>query len=338
MEKKFLRFLTVSLLFLSSSTAIQTTQEVSAAEISGITESTNSQKVKVIKQHNSQNPYLTNEQFKQLIKLLKPSYEKYLKEQKTATANHPVAQAIPKKPTPKQPKIAKNAVSLMSFIANDNSLTSQQKKAAKTAADILKTGKSANQPAPTWFKKYVNLNSSTDATSSSNIRLSLKSLANVNQTRIAVGEKALKVSLPLIAISMIDADYQKRGGLEQPHYYEYNNNLENIAGGTEPIAKWLSEKANWQWDVKKAPDLSPYQFSPNWSNIKYDNAVFGTNGYKTAGHYLNLVNKQHRVMGMAHMTKTSYGFVDTFNANYKGSSGALSFSQYKKLVTKWLKK
>ncbi|WP_233553586.1 CAP domain-containing protein [Lactobacillus sp. ESL0228] len=336
MKKKFLIFLTVSFIFWSGITVIQTAQEISATEISNTKANTNMQKAKVIKQPISQNPYLTNEQFKQLLKLLKPSYEKYLKDQKSnGTVNKETSSTTPNK----QPSIAtKNAISLMIFIANDNSLTVKQRQAAKNAANLLKTGKSNNQPAPSWFKKYVDLTSPQDATNSSNIRVSLKNLAKVNQARTAIGEKALKVSLPLIAISMIDADYQKRGGLTQPHYYEYTNNLENIAGGTEPVAKWLSEEINWKWDVKKTPSLAPNEFSPNWSNIKYDNAVFGTNGYRTAGHYLNLVNKQHRVMGMAHMTKSNYGFVDILNANYKDSSSAISFNQYKKLVTKWLKK
>lgn len=236
---------------------------------------------------------------------------------------------------------SKNAASLMDFIANDSSLTSIQKQEAQKAAKLLRTGIIDGQPqkaAPSWFNTYVSLGSKNDATSSANIVASLQSLANVNKERTAIGVGELKISPTSTAISMIDADYQKQGSLNHPGFYGYRHNLENLSAGSEPVSNWMTEQEDWQWNVKKNPSLAPYEFSPNWWDSVYTQAVLGTNGYRTAGHYTNLVNKEHRVMGMAHMTQTPYGGVDAFNATSQGEDGAITLTQYKNLIKQWLSK
>lgn len=234
---------------------------------------------------------------------------------------------------------SKSAASFMDFIAKKKALTSAQKNEAKKAAKLLKTGKLGATAAPSWFTTSVKLGSPDDATSAANIAASLPNLISINQKRAKLGEKRLKISLISTAISMIDSDYQKRGGLAHPQYYHYAGNLENLAAGSNPVTMWLNEKANWKWDVKKTPSLARYQFSPNWSNAKYTHAVLGTNGYKTAGHYTNIVNKKHRVMGMAHMTQSpDYGYVDAYNATNKGTKSAITLTKYRALVKEWLAK
>lgn len=234
---------------------------------------------------------------------------------------------------------SKNAANFMDFIAKKKSLTSAQKNEAKKAAKLLRTGKLGATAAPSWFTTTVKLGSPDDATSAANIAASLPNLTSLNQKRAKLGEKRLKISLISTAISMIDSDYQKRGGLAHPQYYHYAGNLENLAAGGNPVTMWLGEKANWKWDVKKTPSLARYQFAPNWSNKKYTHAVLGANGYKTAGHYTNVVNKNHRVMGMAHMTQSpDYGYVDAYNATNKGAKSAIALTKYRALVKEWLAK
>lgn len=233
----------------------------------------------------------------------------------------------------------KNAAGLMDFIAKKGHLTAAQKSEAKKAAKMLRTGELGNQTAPSWFKTYVSLSDADDATSSSNVVATIANLEQVNKERAAIGKKKLKISLISTAISMIDCDYQKRDSLVHPQYYKHAGNIENLAAGSDPVSMWMNEKANWQWDVQKSPSLARYQFSPNWNSAAYNHAVLGTNGYKTVGHYTNIVNKKHRVMGMAHMTKNpTYGYADAYNATSKGAKSAITLAKYKSLVNKWLVK
>ncbi len=136
---------------------------------------------------------------------------------------------------------------------------------------------------------------------------------------------------------MLDSNYQKRGDLAHPRYYHYADNLENLAAGDSPVKLWMSEKADWNWNVQKTPSLARYEYSPNWNSNAYKNTVLGTNGYKLSDHYTNIVNKQHWVIGMAHMTQNSpYRYVDAYNATNKDAKSAISLAKYKSLIKQWL--
>nr|WP_254261655.1 CAP domain-containing protein [Lactobacillus helveticus] len=161
-------------------------------------------------------------------------------------------------------------------------------------------------------------------------------MENANSARAKVGSRRLKVSPILTAISMIDADYQKQGGVHHPQYYKYEDSLENISAGSEPITIWMTEKNNWKEDVRKNSSLKSLEFHPNWDNQAYTDAVMGAHGYKVAGHYTNLVNRNHRIMGMAHMTDNNYGYADVYNTSSKNNKGSLTLEQYNSLVNKWL--
>lgn len=87
---------------------------------------------------------------------------------------------------------------------------------ARTAAKLLRTGNLSSQSAPSWFNKYVKLGAAKDATSATNLKASIQDLENANSARAKVGSRRLKVSPILTAISMIDADYQKQGGVQSP--------------------------------------------------------------------------------------------------------------------------
>ncbi|WP_236629324.1 MULTISPECIES: SLAP domain-containing protein [Lactobacillus] len=136
---------------------------------------------------------------------------------------------------------SKNAASLMDYLVKSSSLSKTQRKEAKTAAKMLKTGKLNSKGAPSWFSKYVNLGAKDDSTSVANIKAGLKGLEEVNQARAKAGSKALKVSPVLMAISLIDADYQKQGGINHPAYYQYHGSLENLSAGEDPIQIWMAE-------------------------------------------------------------------------------------------------
>lgn len=114
--------------------------------------------------------------------------------------------------------------------------------------------------------------------------------------------------------------------------------MENIATqsvGLDPVDTWLSEKKSWNYDVKKNHSLKPAKYSPTWT-ATYDAAVEGTNGYKMAGHYLNLINRNYRVMGFANVSNTGYGNADSYLGSSKGPG--ISVAKYKALVNAWANK
>lgn len=230
----------------------------------------------------------------------------------------------------------KTAVSLMNYLAASGSLTKAQRKSAKDAAALLKNGKFGHYRRPSWFKSAVSLGSPKDATSSANIKAALPFLRAVNRTRSKVGARSLKVSPLLMATAMLNADYQKNDNRQHSHFFK-KFGLENLAFGEGPIQLWMAERKAWQYDVRKSPSLKKAQYHPSWS-ATYDKAVIGTNGFKMTGHYLNLVNKRHRVMGWAHMTDYDprFGSVDSFMAADKGAG--MSVAKYASLVNAWLNK
>lgn len=253
-----------------------------------------------------------------------------------------------KKPKQKANKYdkSKNAASLMDFIANDASLTSAQREEAQKAANLLRTGEIVDHAPtgdqswgkPSWFDKCVSLGEKSDSTNALNIKATLNSLERVNKERAAVGINELKVSPTSTAISMLDADYLKKFDFDHPLHYGYHFNRENLAlGSGEPVGMWMTEKTDWLWNVKKNPSLAPFEFTSNWSDKDYDDAILGLNGYKTAGHYTNLVDKTYRVMGLARIIDITFNY-SSYNATAQGEDGAITVAQYKRLVTEWLKK
>lgn len=234
-------------------------------------------------------------------------------------------------------KAASNAASLMTYLSKNKSLTSAQRNAAKQAKKLITTGRTAKKGAPSWYHQYVNLNSEKDATSASNIKKALPYFAQVNSARRSEGARSLKVSPLLTAAAMLNADYQKRNGLKHSHYFKFLG-LENLAAqsdGLNPIDNWMQEKKNWEYDVKKTPALKKYKYYPVWNSL-YDKAAMGVNGYKEVGHYLNLIDKSHRVMGFANMTDTSFENADSFMGSSKGAG--IPVAKYTKLVNEWLNK
>lgn len=230
--------------------------------------------------------------------------------------------------------VKKNAADLMNYLANSTSLTNAQKSEATKAEQLLKTGTVDGQVAPNWFNR-VSLTDKNDATSAKNIKTAVSYMNKANAARKNNGVDELKVSPVLTAIAIIDSDYQQQGGLEHPSYY--SRGLENLSAGADPIQMWLSEKSNWQYDVKKNSNLSKYEFTPDWGNSEYSNAVMGQNGYKTAGHYLNLLNSTHTVMGFGHLSTGSYGSADAFIGDDSNSDAGIPVNQFESLVNTWLK-
>ncbi len=234
-------------------------------------------------------------------------------------------------------KAAGNAADLMTYLSKSKSLSKSQRSSASTAAHLLKTGRLGKKAAPSWYKEYVNLNAEKDATSSANIKAVLPYLSEVNSARHQEGAHSLKVSPVLMAASMLNADYQKRGGLKHSHYFKFLGleNLSTQSASLDPVQNWLEEKKNWEFDTKKNPSLKKNKYVPVW-NSTYDAVVMGSNGYKTAGHYLNLINKKYRVMGFGNVSDTDYGNVDSFMGSNKGAG--ISVGKYKTLVNAWLNK
>lgn len=110
----------------------------------------------------------------------------------------------------------------------------------------MKTGRLGKKSKASWYNRYVDLHSKDDATSAENIKAALPYFSRVNSVRKNEGVRSLRVSPLLTAASMLNADYQKRGGLKHTHYFK-SIGLENIATqsvGLDPVDTWLTEKKN----------------------------------------------------------------------------------------------
>lgn len=257
---------------------------------------------------------------------------KTTKSKKKATKKKASKKTSSKRKSSKQYSISKNAASLMSYLANNSSLSESQRNNAIQAATLIKTGTISGQSAPSWFSKDVSLTSRNDATSAQNIKASLAVLTKMNQVRRQYGLPEFKVSPVTTAIAMIDADYQKQAGLAHPSYYQYGSSSENLASGGDAVKMWMGEKADWQYNVKRNPSLAPYEHQSAWTN-EYLAALAGQNGYRTAGHYLNMVNQDSNLVGVGVWSGVTAADFDS-----NDSSTGLTVTQYSALVNEWLKK
>lgn len=202
----------------------------------------------------------------------------------------------------------------MNWLASNKSLSASQKKAANQATDILK-----GQGAPHWYSSYVKLGKDGDATSPDNLKDTLSFYGRVNRIRKEYHVRQAKVSLPMVATAMVDADYQRKGGLAHPGF----GKTENLAAGTDAINLWMSEKKSWDRYVKKHPG----QKITDPSDTAYNNSQ--------AGHYLNLIAANNTAMGFGYFKGGEYGDATAYDAD-DGKSSDLPVATYIRLANEWL--
>lgn len=215
-----------------------------------------------------------------------------------------------------QTNYGENAAGFMHWLSTNKDLNSAQKNGARTAAQTLM----GHGNVPSWFNKYVKLGQSGDATSKESLAQTLPLYNRLNKIRRGYNVKSAKVSLPMIAYAMINADYQKQGGLQHAHYYKVT---ENLAAGTDPLKVWMNEKPLWVKYAKKHPG----EKATNTSMTAWNNSQ--------AGHYLNLIDHNSTGVGFGYLKGGNMGNVTAFDAQ-KANASAISASKFIKLANKWI--
>ncbi|MBP3223478.1 MAG: CAP domain-containing protein [Actinomycetaceae bacterium] len=135
----------------------------------------------------------------------------------------------------------------------------------KVAESIVR---GTHRATPSWYKKYVKLGHTKDATSIENMRRALKTVEKANEYRKRDGLPQFKVTHRLIALAQIRADYSTH-----VHYHAPNLNL----GGQ---FSYIGENIHWVPTVKQA--------FKGW----YDDEKASR-----GGHYMNLVNRNFVLTG-----------------------------------------
>lgn len=214
-----------------------------------------------------------------------------------------------------------NVADFMDWLSQNSELSDAQKSSAMNAAEIIRGGGDA----PSWYSTYVDINDVKDAASADNFAKTLDYYGRTNQIRTGKGIPAMKVSFRMIAKSIVSVDYQKRGGLEHSSY----GGFENLASSQDPINAWMREEANWKYNVGINSSLADQEYKGP-SGYPF----YGGNGYRVAGHYLNLVNINLKSMGYAYLMRESGKNAVAYNGSF--SSGDISVDEFVSLARQWL--
>ena len=163
------------------------------------------------------------------------------------------------------------------------------------------------------YLEYTHIGAKDDATSLDNLLKALDMIDECNRLREENGLEPLKVSETALAMAMVQANYAAQPGEEHHnHNYQYDNVGENLAWGTsdwDPYIGWYTnEKAIYDAALKSGDypdlaDLSPYDVFSKYPDLYYK-----------VGHYLNIIDPEYSVTGMA------YSGYDTGDYGYGASS------------------
>lgn len=139
---------------------------------------------------------------------------------------------------------------------------------------------------------HTNIGAANDATSLENVLNSITYLKEFNKIRNKEGLSELKVSMVLMAISQVNANWQRDtaeiGSVEHSGVYKTGEN-----------AAWGYGDA----DTKASPFTVWYNLEKSW----YQN---GITDFHKVGHYKNIVSKAYDYTGYAHIEEGCYGSTD----------------------------
>ena len=153
---------------------------------------------------------------------------------------------------------------------------------------------------------------SKDATSLDNMLNAIKWMKSVNDYRKSVGLSELHVTYKLIAGAIADANYSDTV-LDHARQYDF---AENLAWnyGIDPSGQWIEQEKGFfdkateaLYGVTGLVGKDAYDFyAKNGVAINHwiaDNCHWENGSSGTVGHYMNIINPELAVMGMATCTK-----------------------------------
>ena len=194
---------------------------------------------------------------------------------------------------------------------------------------------------------------SKDATSLDNMLNAIRWMKSVNDYRKSVGLSELQVTYKLIAGAIADANYSDTV-LDHARQYDF---AENLAWnyGIDPSGQWIEQEKGFfdkatetLYGVTGLVGKDAYDFYAkngvainHWiaNNCRWKNGSSGT-----VGHYMNIINPELAVMGMATCTKGTMSGLQTqcYTAEISGWSGSgwntnpISVDEYEQKLTSYI--
>lgn len=215
---------------------------------------------------------------------------------------------------------------------------------AEDAANIILNAKYAGK---------TEVGNSKDATSLDNMLNAIRWMKSVNDYRKSVGLSELQVTYKLIAGAIADANYSDTV-LDHARQYDF---AENLAWnyGIDPSGQWIEQEKGFfdkateaLYGVTGLVGKDAYDFYAkngvainHWiaNNCRWENGSSGT-----VGHYMNIINPELAVMGMATCTKGTMSGLQTqcYTAEISGWSGSgwnmnpISVDEYEQKLTSYI--
>lgn len=204
--------------------------------------------------------------------------------------------------------------------------------------------------------KYVGkteVGNSKDATSLDNMLNAIRWMKSVNDYRKSVGLSELQVTYKLIAGAIADANYSDTV-LDHARQYDF---AENLAWnyGIDPSGQWIEQEKGFfdkateaLYGVTGLVGKDAYDFyAKNGVAINHwiaDNCHWENGSSGTVGHYMNIINPELAVMGMATCTKGTMSGLQTqcYTAEISGWSGSgwntnpISVDEYEQKLTSYI--
>lgn len=215
---------------------------------------------------------------------------------------------------------------------------------ADDAANIILNAKYAGK---------TEVGNSKDATSLDNMLNAIKWMKSVNDYRKSVGLSELHVTYKLIAGAIADANYSDTV-LDHARQYDF---AENLAWnyGIDPSGQWIEQEKGFfdkateaLYGVTGLVGKDAYDFyAKNGVAINHwiaDNCHWENGSSGTVGHYMNIINPELAVMGMATCTKGTMSGLQTqcYTAEISGWSGSgwntnpISVDEYEQKLTSYI--
>ena len=194
---------------------------------------------------------------------------------------------------------------------------------------------------------------SKDATSLDNMINAIRWMKSVNDYRKSVGLSELQVTYKLIAGAIADANYSDTV-LDHARQYDF---AENLAWnyGIDPSGQWIEQEKGFFDKATKAlygvtglVGKDAYDFyAKNGVAINHwiaDNCRWENGSSGTVGHYMNIINPELAVMGMATCTKGTMSGLQTqcYTAEISGWSGSgwnmnpMSVDEYEQKLSSYI--
>ena len=215
---------------------------------------------------------------------------------------------------------------------------------ADDAANIILNAKYAGK---------TEVGNSKDATSLDNMLNAIRWMKSVNDYRKSVGLSELQVTYKLIAGAIADANYSDTV-LDHARQYDF---AENLAWnyGIDPSGQWIEQEKGFfdkateaLYGVTGLVGKDAYDFyAKNGVAINHwiaDNCRWENGSSGTVGHYMNIINPELAVMGMATCTKGTMSGLQTqcYTAEISGWSGSgwnmnpMSVDEYEQKLTSYI--